>query len=117
MKASLSVNFERFTLEGLSYNPGNVKLWESPGISGGLPLINYEGCNEQQATNNTKPKQAIDEVWIDAQHGTGNHCGDFALPLPINKVGHSKYACDKSNKESIHVKLSECPHKLPRPSG
>jgi len=42
MKASLSVNFERFTLEGLSYNPGNVKLCESPGISGGLPLINYE---------------------------------------------------------------------------
>jgi hypothetical protein len=40
MKASLSVNFERFTLEGLSYNPGNVKLWESPGISGGLPWIN-----------------------------------------------------------------------------
>jgi len=35
------VNFERFTLEGLSYNPGNVKLCESPGISGGLPLINY----------------------------------------------------------------------------
>jgi hypothetical protein len=42
MKASLSVNFERFTLEGLSYNPGNVKLCESPGISGGLPWINYE---------------------------------------------------------------------------
>jgi len=41
MKASLSVNFERFTLEGLSYNPENVKLCESPGISGGLPLINY----------------------------------------------------------------------------
>ena len=28
-------------LEGLSYNPGNVKLWESPGISRGLPWINY----------------------------------------------------------------------------
>jgi hypothetical protein len=41
MKASLSVNFERFTLEGLSYNPGNVKLCESPGISGGLPWINH----------------------------------------------------------------------------
>jgi hypothetical protein len=41
MKASLSVNFERFTLEGLSYNPGNVKLWESPGTAGGLPRINY----------------------------------------------------------------------------
>jgi len=32
MKASLSVNFERFTSEGLSYNPGNVKLCESPWI-------------------------------------------------------------------------------------
>jgi len=42
MKASLSVNFERFTLEGLSYNPGIVKLCESPGISGGLPWINYD---------------------------------------------------------------------------
>ena len=42
MKASLSVNFERFTLEGLSYNPGIVKLCESPGISGGLPWINYQ---------------------------------------------------------------------------
>jgi len=42
MKASLSVNFERFTLEGLSYNPGKVKLCESPGISGALPLINYK---------------------------------------------------------------------------
>jgi hypothetical protein len=41
MKTSLSVNFERFTLEGLSNNPGNFKLWESPGISGGLPSINY----------------------------------------------------------------------------
>jgi magnesium-transporting ATPase (P-type) len=41
MKASLSVNFERFTLEGLSYNPGNVKLCESPGRAGGLPWINY----------------------------------------------------------------------------
>ena len=40
LKASLSVNFERFTLEGLSYNPGNVKLWESPGTAGGLPWIN-----------------------------------------------------------------------------
>jgi len=36
------VNFERFTLEGLSYNPGNVKLWESPGTAGGLPWINYQ---------------------------------------------------------------------------
>jgi hypothetical protein len=41
MKASLSVDFERVTLEGLSYNPGNVKLWESPGTAGGLPWINY----------------------------------------------------------------------------
>jgi hypothetical protein len=41
LKASLSVNFERFTLEGLSHNPGNVKLWESPGTAGGLPRINY----------------------------------------------------------------------------
>jgi len=28
-------------LEGLSYNPGNVKLWESSGTAGGLPWINY----------------------------------------------------------------------------
>ncbi|PKN23861.1 MAG: hypothetical protein CVU64_23485, partial [Deltaproteobacteria bacterium HGW-Deltaproteobacteria-21] len=28
--------FERFTLEGLSYHPGNVKLCESTGIPGGL---------------------------------------------------------------------------------
>jgi len=41
MKASLSVDFERVTLEGLSYNPGNVKLWESPCTAGGLPWINY----------------------------------------------------------------------------
>ena len=27
--------------EGLSYTPGNVKLWESTGIAGGLPLLNY----------------------------------------------------------------------------
>jgi hypothetical protein len=79
--------------------------------------VNYERCNEQQATDNTKPKQAIDEVGIDAQHGTGNHRGDFGLPLPINKIGQSKYACDKSNKETGHVKLSERPHKLSTPSG
>jgi len=78
--------------------------------------INYERCNEQQATDNTKPKQAIEEVWIDAQHGTGNHCGDFALPLPVNKIGHSKHACDKSGNEIIHVSLSECPHKRPEPN-
>ena len=41
LKASLSVNFEQFTLEGLSYNPGNVKLRESSGTAGGLPGINY----------------------------------------------------------------------------
>jgi len=78
--------------------------------------VNYERCNEQQATDNTKPKQAIEEVWIDAQHGTGNHCGDLGLALPVNKIGHSKDACDKSNKETIHVNLSECPHKLPSPN-
>jgi hypothetical protein len=33
LKASLSVNFERFTLVGLSNNPGIVKLWESPGTA------------------------------------------------------------------------------------
>ena len=38
LKASLSVNFERFTLEGLSYIPGNVKLWESSGTAGGFTL-------------------------------------------------------------------------------
>jgi hypothetical protein len=41
MKASLSVNFERFTPEGLSYIPGIAKLWESPGTAGGLLGINY----------------------------------------------------------------------------
>jgi len=41
LKASLSVNFERFTLEGLSNNPGNVKLWESPRHSRGFTAINY----------------------------------------------------------------------------
>jgi hypothetical protein len=77
--------------------------------------VNYERCNEQQATDNTKPKQAIDEVWIDAQHGTGNHCGDFGLPLPVNKIGHSKDACDKSNKETIHVKLPKMPAQTTEP--
>lgn len=38
LKASLSVNFERFTFEGLSYSPGIVKLCESTGTAGGLPL-------------------------------------------------------------------------------
>ena len=38
-KASLTVNFERFTVRRLSYIPGNVKLWESPGRAGGLPTI------------------------------------------------------------------------------
>jgi hypothetical protein len=57
LKASLSVNFERFTLEGLSHNPGNVKLWESPGIAGGLPWINYAvgiGASTGLLTNVTK---------------------------------------------------------------
>ena len=44
LKASLSVNFERFTLEGLSYQPEIVKLCESPGLAGALPRINYS-CN------------------------------------------------------------------------
>ena len=35
----LSVNFERFTAWRLSYIPANVKLWESPGKAGGLPMI------------------------------------------------------------------------------
>jgi hypothetical protein len=33
------VSFERFTQRRLSYTPGNVKLWESPGKAGGLPPI------------------------------------------------------------------------------
>jgi len=33
------VNFERFTHRRLPYFPGNVKLWESPGKAGGLPMI------------------------------------------------------------------------------
>jgi hypothetical protein len=37
--ASFGVNFERFTHRRLSYFPGNVKLWESPGRAGGLPMI------------------------------------------------------------------------------
>ncbi|MGA2404339.1 MAG: hypothetical protein ABSG91_21995, partial [Syntrophobacteraceae bacterium] len=40
-KAFLLVNFERFTRGRLSYIPGIVKLWESPGRAGGLPVINY----------------------------------------------------------------------------
>jgi hypothetical protein len=27
--------------EGEKYTPGIVKLWESPGRAGGLPMINY----------------------------------------------------------------------------
>jgi hypothetical protein len=27
--------------EGEKYPPGSVKLWESPGRAGGLPMINY----------------------------------------------------------------------------
>src|SRR3990170_6173070 len=38
-KTSLTVNFEQFTVRRLSYIPGNVKLWESPGRAGGLPTI------------------------------------------------------------------------------
>jgi len=33
------VSFDRFTLRRLTYIPGNVKLWESPGRAGGLPVI------------------------------------------------------------------------------
>jgi hypothetical protein len=66
--------------------------------------VNCEWCNEQQATDDTLPKQAIDEVWIDAQHDTGHHWGDFGLPLPVNKISHPENACDKSNNETIHVK-------------
>ena len=33
------MNFERFTEGRLFYNPGIVKLWESPGRAGGLPLF------------------------------------------------------------------------------
>jgi len=40
-KASLSVNFERFTVGRLFQNPVNVKLCESPGRAGGLPWGNY----------------------------------------------------------------------------
>jgi tetratricopeptide (TPR) repeat protein len=46
LKASFSVNVERFTGWRLSYIPGIVKLWESPGKAGGLPKRNY-----QQAVN------------------------------------------------------------------
>ena len=37
LKASRGVSFERFTPGRLSYFPGPVKLWESPGRAGGLP--------------------------------------------------------------------------------
>jgi hypothetical protein len=33
------VSFERFTKRRLTYIPGDVKLWESPGKAGGLPVI------------------------------------------------------------------------------
>jgi len=42
MKASFSVNLERFTVGRLSYIPGIVKLLESPGQAGGLPKRNYQ---------------------------------------------------------------------------
>ena len=29
--------------EGEKHTPGIVKLWESPGRAGGLPMINYSG--------------------------------------------------------------------------
>jgi hypothetical protein len=35
--ASFAVSFERFTLRRLTYIPGNVKLWESPGRAGVYP--------------------------------------------------------------------------------
>ncbi len=48
LKASYSVNFERFTGWRLSHSPGFVKLWESPGRAGGLPKRNYLSGGEQQ---------------------------------------------------------------------
>jgi len=38
-RAFFAVSFERFTRRRLSYIPGNVKLRESPGRAGGLPVI------------------------------------------------------------------------------
>ena len=66
-------------------------------------VVDYEGRDEQQDADNTQPKQAIDEVRIDAQHDTGNHRGEFGLPLPVDKIGDSKNARDKSNEEAFHV--------------
>ena len=30
---------ERFTQSRLTYHPGNVEFWESPGRAGGLPVV------------------------------------------------------------------------------
>jgi len=54
-KAFLPVNFERFTGGRLSYIPGNVKLWESPGRAGGLPCyFRNSGVEELRRTQNLK---------------------------------------------------------------
>jgi len=41
MESLLLCKLERFTGWRLSYFPGIVKLWESPGRAGGLPKRNY----------------------------------------------------------------------------
>jgi len=39
MGSLLFLNFERFRLGDFPYIPVNVKLWESPGRAGGLPVL------------------------------------------------------------------------------
>ena len=38
-EASFAENFERFTVGRLSFYPGTVKLFRSPGKAGGFPVV------------------------------------------------------------------------------
>jgi hypothetical protein len=85
MKASLSVNFERFTLEGLSHNPGNVKLWESPGTAGGLPSIksiNQAKIAERRMTLHTRD---LKDAW--ERGGRGSFSRSFTAWRVKLRVG------------------------------
>ena len=67
--------------------------------------IDYERSDEQDATDHTEPERSLEEVGIDAQQDAGKHGDQFRLPFSVNEVRHSENACDKSDYETIHLKL------------
>jgi hypothetical protein len=65
--------------------------------------INDERRYQQQGADNAKPKNAIDEVWVDTKHEAGDERNKPGLPPPIDDISKPERAGEDADDKTVHV--------------